>query len=279
MGQPQISVLILTLNEGANLQACLESVSWCDDVVVFDSFSTDSTERIAGDSGARFVQRKFDDYASQRNAALDQVDYKHPWVFMLDADERFTPELAEEIADRLPETAGDVSLFRLRRKDMFMGRWIKRSSGYPTWFGRLMRLGRAQFQRKVHEDVHTQDREQFLSSHMLHHPFSKGLKCWLRRHNQYSTVEAGLRLQGKQSQLRLRDVFSREPATRRRAAKKLAYSLPLRPTLVFLYLYVCRLGIIDGRAGLRYCLLRSMYEYMIDLKIRELKRRAKNLPM
>ncbi len=275
-GPPKVSVLILSLNEEVNLSACIESVSWCDDVVVFDSFSSDKTEQIATTAGARFFQREFDDYASQRNAALEEVQYKHPWVFMLDADERFTPELTDEIATILPETNDQVSLIRLRRKDMFMDRWIKHSSGYPTWFGRLMRVGKIKFERKVHEHCYADGEEGFLQSHMVHYPFSKGVNYWLERHNIYSTMEAEIRMQRKQEKLRWGDLFSSDPAKRRKAGKKVAYSMPLRPSLVFMYLYICRLGILDGVVGLRYCMLRFIYEIMINTKIKELKHRIKS---
>src|SRR5437899_10258414 len=92
-----VSILILTLNEEANLPACLESVRCSDDLVVFDSFSSDRTVEIAKAAGARVVQRKFDNYADQRNAALTEVTYRHPWVLMLDSDECLSPNLRAEI--------------------------------------------------------------------------------------------------------------------------------------------------------------------------------------
>ena len=123
-----ISVLILSLNEEINLAACLDSCAWCDDIVVFDSFSDDGTGAIAAAKGARFVQRRFDNYAAQRNAALTEVRYKHPWVFMVDADERIPPDLAEELRQAVAQADEDTVLFRMRLKDFFMGRWLRRSS-------------------------------------------------------------------------------------------------------------------------------------------------------
>ncbi len=79
-----VSALIITLNEGINLPNCLASLKWCDDIVVLDSFSSDNTETVAREMGARFVQRKFDDYASQRNFGLNEIEYKHKWVLMVD---------------------------------------------------------------------------------------------------------------------------------------------------------------------------------------------------
>ena len=257
----------MTLNEEKNLKACLQSLAWCDDVVVFDSFSSDQTEQMAADGGARFFQRKFDDYASQRNAALSDVQYKHPWVFMLDADERFTPELAADIMQKLSDIDDGVSLIRLRRKDIFMDRWIKHSSGYPTWFGRLMRVSKVRFERKVHEDCHTEDEVGFIKEHMLHYPFSKGLGNWFDKHNEYSSVEAGIRLAEREKTVSLRSLFSRDSNERRRALKREAYRLPLRPFLVFVYLYFGRMGFTECKPGFLYCCFRAVYEYMIDLKV------------
>ena len=94
-----VSVLVLTLNEEVNLPGCLESLTWSDDIVVFDSLSTDRTVEIARSVGARVVQRKFDNYAAQRNAALTEVEYRYPWVLMVDADERWPSRIVDEIRD------------------------------------------------------------------------------------------------------------------------------------------------------------------------------------
>jgi len=273
------SVLILTLNEEVNLPGCLESVHWCDDIVVFDSYSIDRTGEIARAAGARFVQRRFDDYASQRNAALNEVRYKYPWVLMLDADERVTPELAQEIHDVLSRPDDNAALYRMRRKDMFLGRWLRRSSGYPTWFGRLIRVGYVTVKREINEEYHTDGKVALLKEHLLHYPFNKGIDYWFERHNRYSSLEAAALIHEVQEPLRPRKIFSRDPVVRRKALKQLAYRMPCRPLLVFFYMYFVRMGFLDGRAGLTYCALRSIYDYMIDAKVRESRRRAKGLPV
>lgn len=272
-----VSVVILTLNEEENLPGCLETLLWCDDVVVFDSHSTDRTEQIARDMGARLFKRRFDNYAAQRNAALTEVEYKHPWVLMMDADERCTQELADEMESLTAHADDGVALYRVRRKDYFMGRWLKRSSGYPTWFGRLMRIGQVKFKREVNEDTFTEGRTELLKGHLIHYPFSKGISFWFERHNRYSSMEAAALMVEAGQKLALGDVFSSDPAKRRRALKQLAHRLPFRPTLVFVFLYFVRLGILEGRPGLTYCRVRTFSEYMIDLKMMELKRRAKGL--
>jgi glycosyltransferase involved in cell wall biosynthesis len=265
-----VSVLILTLNEEHDLPACLASVAWCDDVVVFDSCSTDSTQAIAREGGCRVVERTFDDYANQRNAALSEVAFTHPWVLMLDADERATPELAEEIEAATFSAGPEAALFNVRRKDMFHGRWLRHSSGYPTWFGRLVRPGRVTVERPVNEEYHADGGVGFLSGHLIHYPFDKGLARWVERHNRYSTMEAAAVCdQGQGVSPHFRQILSSDPIRRRRAAKALAYRLPGRPLLVFVYLYLLRLGFLDGSPGLAFCLLRGFYELLIDLKVKE----------
>ena len=272
-----VSVLILTLNEEVNLPGCLDSVARSDDIVVFDSCSSDRTVDLARAGLARVIQRPFDNYAAQRNAALTQVPYKHPWVLLVDADERWPRAIYEEIEEALRRN-GDVSIYYFLRKDMFLGRWL-RHTGYPTWAGRLIRRGDVTVERAINEQYLTPGHKGYLQGHFIHHPFNRGIAHWLHRHNQYSSMEAEALAGEIKGKLSLRDLLSREPARRRRALKQLAYRLPCRPALVFFYLYFLRLGFLDGIPGLAYCRLRMIYEYMIDLKIKELRRRREGLPV
>lgn len=269
-----ISVLILTLNEEVNLPGCLASCAWCDDVVVFDSMSTDRTCEIAESAGARVIRRAFDDYASQRNAALEQVQYAHPWVLMLDADERVPAELAAEMQRATDAAPPEATLFRMRRKDYFLGRWLRRSSGYPSWFGRLVRVGRVRVTRAVNEEYLTDGRIGHLREHLVHYPLNKGMAYWIERHNRYSSMEASAKLAASAQPIALADLFHPDPIERRRALKQFAYRLPLRPWAVFVYLYFVRGGFLDGYAGFNYCRMRAAYELFIDLKVLEARRRA-----
>jgi glycosyltransferase involved in cell wall biosynthesis len=273
-----ISILILTLNEEINIAACLESVSWCDDVVVLDSVSTDQTVALASRHGARIVTRTFDDYASQRNFGLSGIEYRHDWILMLDADERVPADLALEMRQAVAQAANDVALFQLRRRDWLFGRWIRHSSGYPTWFGRLARRGRVQVRRPINEEYQAEGAVVSLSSHLDHFPFNKGFAEWIAKHNRYSTMEAELFEQRAAAPL-TGSVFDRNPVQRRKAIKDRVYRLPGRPLLVFLALYLVRGGFREGRAGLTFCLLRAWYEFMIDVKRRELRQRAAGLPL
>jgi len=273
-----ISVLILTLNEEVNLPACLASVSWCDDIVVFDSYSSDRTVEIAEAAGARVVQRAFYNYGAQRNAALE-VSYKHPWLLMVDADERVTPELKCEIQVQLGQLDSAVSLYRMRRKDMFMGRWIRHSSGYPTWFGRLMRVGYVHVDRDINEEYHTDGTVGLLQEHLHHYPFNKGFSCWLEKHNRYSSMEAGLFEDGGNAYSSIGDLFNTDPVVRRKAIKSFVYQLPGRSFLIFLALYFIRGGFLEGRPGFIYCVLKAFYEFMINCKVAENRLRRQGLPL
>ena len=143
-----ISVLILTYDEAINLPDCLRSVAFSDDVVVLDSRSTDQTVEIVESAGATVLQRPFDNYAAQRNFGLSH-DFKYDWILMLDADERIPADFVDELRSVTEQVGNPVTLYRMRRKDMFMGRWLKRSSGYPTWFGRLFRKGAVRVEREI----------------------------------------------------------------------------------------------------------------------------------
>ncbi len=273
-----VSVVILTLNEEVNLPSCLEGVAWSDDVVVFDSFSEDRTAEIAEANGARVVQRKFDNYSAQRQAALQDVDYKNDWLLMVDADERWPEELFREMQEAIQANQG-VTLYHFLRKDMFMGRWLKRSSGYPTWAGRLMKIGEVSVEREINEEYHTAGEKGYLKGHFIHYPFNRGIAYWFERHNRYSTMEAKKLLREKRERIDWGGIFSREPARRRKSIKQLVYRLPGRPVIVFIGLYLLRGGFLDGKAGFHYSLMRAVYEYMISLKMRELKRLEADLPV
>lgn len=275
-----VSVLILTLNEEGNLPACLESVAWSDDVVVLDSFSTDSTCDLARAANARVVQRKLDDWASHQNWAVENIPFQHPWVYYTDADEVVTPELRDELLAIAADPDHTAVAYRVRFKNQFMGRWIRHSSLYPTWVLRFFRPEKVRWERLVNPVAVVDGPQGRLEGHFLHYSFNKGLAAWFDKHNRYSTQEAAEAMKSVRGRtLRLGDVLAADPVRRRRALKELSWRMPFRPLLRFLYMYVLRLGILDGWAGFTYCRLIAMYEYMIDLKVKELERRERGLPV
>ena len=270
-----ISVLILTRNEQQDLPACLASVAWSDDIHVFDSFSTDSTVPIAQAAGAHVHQRIFDDYATHRNAALREVPFKHPWLFLLDADERPTPALTAEMLRTIASAPEAVSGYRLRRRDFLFDTWLKHAQISPFYL-RLVRPERARYTRAINEVLEVDGRIAPLSAPLDHFPFSKGIAHWVAKHNVYSTMEAELihRRQGLQHASLRAALTHRDFHQRRLHQKAIFYKLPGRPLLKFFYMVLIRGALLDGRAGLTYAALQSFYEYLILIKTRELSRQS-----
>jgi hypothetical protein len=164
----------------------------------------------------------------------------------------------------------------MRRKDFFLGKWLRRSSGYPSWFGRLVRLGRVRVEREVNEEYIADGRVGHLEAHLHHYPFNKGIAYWFERHNRYSTMEAIAKMGMHNHRIVVRELFARDPINRRRMLKQVLYRLPLRPLIVFLYLYIVRLGFLDGRPGFYFSRMRAVYEMLIDLKVIEARRLQRN---
>ena len=268
MNDLSIVGLILTYNEEINIKGCIESIHFCDEIVVFDSYSVDRTVEIAKSCGAIVKVRHFDNYAAQRNAALKAVSSKFNWVLMLDADERVTLDLEQEIKSIISNQTSKT-LFRVRRKDQFMGKWLKHSSGYPTWFPRLFKNGEVQVTREINEEYITEGEISDLKGHLLHFPFNKGLSWWIDRHNRYSTMEAEVLIKEFRHNITWGFCFSKDPVKRRKFQKQLVYRLPGRPLIVFIGFFFLRKGFLDGVAGFRFCVMRMLYEMMIDLKIKE----------
>jgi glycosyltransferase involved in cell wall biosynthesis len=266
-------VLIPTRNEERLLPACLASVAWADQVVVFDSLSTDATLDIARAAGATVVQREFDSFAAHKNWALDNIGFHHRWVLLLDADERVTDSLANEI--RAVVAAGDGPAgYYIGRKLVFCGRWIRHGGVWPDYNMRLVQRGRAQYEdRLVHEHMILTGPAGYLKNPLLHDD-DKGLERYMERHNHYTSLEAvevlrdALGLSGR----RLGGDLGVRGPQRRRALKTFAHRhLPCRALFYFLYMYVLKAGFLDGRIGLRYCLVKTFFEYLVDLKVRELR--------
>lgn len=270
-----ISVLILTRNEEQDLPACLDSVAWSDDVHVFDSISTDRTVAVAESRGARVTQRTFDGYASQRNAALHGLAFRHAWVLVLDADERVPAPAAEEML-RFVATAPDQTVAaRLRRRDFLMDTWLRHAQISPFYI-RLVRPQRMRYEREVNEVVKVEGDIVDLAEPFDHYPFSKGVRHWIDKHNTYSTMEAGIALAAKRRRGDIswrRALLSRDFNERRFHQKDIFYRLPLRPFIKWLYMVMIRRAFLDGRAGLVYASLQAIYEYFIVLKTGELERK------
>lgn len=265
------SILILTHNEERILARCLESVASCDDIVVLDSQSSDATAKIAREFGARVVLNRFINFADQRNWGMRNIPFRHKWVFHLDADELFTPELAVECQAAIVEDR--YSGFLVPSKMMLFGKWLKHAAAYPIYQTRLVKIGELWFEQVGHGQREGPALRGLgtLIEPYLHYSFCAGFDRWFEKHNRYSTSEAQLWINGYKPNV-TQDV---SPAVVRvRKLKQLALRLPCRPLFVWLYLYFVRCGFLDGKAGITFCSLRALYEYMINLKADELRARS-----
>ncbi|MDY7001483.1 MAG: glycosyltransferase family 2 protein [Thermodesulfobacteriota bacterium] len=270
---PSLSVLILTKDEERNLPACMDSVAWCDDVHVLDSHSTDNTVSLAESLEAHVTFREFDDWSSHQNWALENMTFKYPWVFMLDADERMTPELAENAATAANDSKGRYA-FEVRRRDFFLGKPLRYAQTTP-YLVRLFRPERIRFSRLVNPAPRVNGPVGRLKGRLDHYPFSKGISHWAERHNDYAALEARQALLDRDTKEKFsmrKALLSARISVRRQHQKGLFHKLPARPLLKFAGLYFLRLGFLDGGPGLAYTILQSMYEHWIVLKTRELQK-------
>jgi glycosyltransferase involved in cell wall biosynthesis len=265
-----VSVLILTKNEENDLPGCLESVAWADEIIVYDSYSTDRTIMIAESSGARVIQRVFDNWSTHQNWGLENIDFRNKWVFYIDADERVSDELRAAIA-RVVEVPGSCVAHRVQRRDFLGNTWLKHAQ-LSSAYVRLFQPVSIRYERLVNPFSRVDGEVGDLEGYLDHYPFSKGLRHWIDRHNSYSTLEAQQILsdRGARSQFSIKNaLFASTSHLRRRNQKELFYRLPGRPLIKFLYLYVIRRGFLDGRAGYTYASLQAVYEFFIVLKTRE----------
>jgi glycosyltransferase involved in cell wall biosynthesis len=276
----EVSVLILTKNEEQDLPGCLQSVAWSDDIHIFDSGSSDATLEIAKQFGALITSRDYGsnnlafggDEGAHRTWGLRNIAFKYPWVFVIDADERMTPDLVAAIKQAAAQPAGKVA-FSVQRRDFFLGTWLKHVQTSP-FYVRLFRFEKVHYERLINCKQVIDGEVGTVSGYLDHYPFSKGMNHWLDRHNGYSRFEAqqivANRAKGGSFSL-VKAFTAKDFHERRYHQKELFYRLPLRPVIKFLLLYIGKRGFLDGRAGLTYATLQSIYEYFIVLKTRELE--------
>ncbi|MBX9929425.1 MAG: glycosyltransferase family 2 protein [Gemmatimonadaceae bacterium] len=276
-----VSVLVHCKNEETNLPYCLRSVTdWADQVIVIDSDSTDRTQEIARRYGATVLSRPCTrvGLVAQRNWALDSGPIRNGWVFVLDADEEMSRELRDEVADIVRRDPADRDGYWCRFMIIFGGRWIRRSSPYPTWSMRLFRHAVVRYEQRevnAHPRV-APGREGYLRAHFLtedRRPF----EAFVERMNEFSSLEAvayAQVLSGARSPTTIRGRVFGTHAERRRWMKNVYVRLPFRGAAIFLYLYVFRLGFLDGFAGLDFALYKGVSEWLISAKARERLRRA-----
>ena len=267
-----VSVLILTKNEEQDLPGCLDSVAWCDDVHVFDSFSNDKTIEIALAKGAKITQRKFDNWSMHQNWGLQNIPFKYEWVLYIDADERVSTSLLTALKTFNP--ANHVA-FEIQRRDFaWDGTWLKHAQISP-YFLRLFRPDKMRYERLVNPVSLPDGTASRIEGFIDHYPFSKGIRFWLQRHLGYADMEAMTRLADMKNDVSFsfkKALFSSDFNEKRFHQKGIFYKLPGRPLIKWFYMVFIRRAFLDGRAGLTYATLQSIYEYFIVLKTRELSK-------
>ena len=270
------SIYILTHNEEIDIAACIESASLSDDVIVVDSFSRDRTVEIAQQHPVRVVQHAFESHGKQRTWMLKTIETKYDWVYILEADERMTPDLFRECLQAI-EAEQHIGYYVAERV-MFMHRWIRRSTQYPRYQLRLFDKAKVWFDDYGHTEREVYEGSTgFLTETYPHYTSGKGFSRWIDKHNRYSSDEA----QETQCQLEHGHIdlkallFGKTEVARRRALKDLSLRLPGRPVVRFFYMYFILGGILDGRAGFTWCVLQAFYEYLIILKVWELQHGAR----
>jgi glycosyltransferase involved in cell wall biosynthesis len=275
-----VSILIPARNEEGNLPACLASCSFAAEIVVVDSGSTDATRAIAEALGATVVDFVWDrSFPKKKNWALANIPWRHDWVFILDADERITPELAAEITAVVsapPSSAAPVGYY-VNRRFWFIDGWLLHCGYYPSWNLRLFRHALGRYERlvgesdtrsgdnEVHEHVELQGPSAHLRGEMEHHAFPD-ISTWVEKHNRYSNWEAAQQLTATGPGARIESGLALK-----RRLRRLAWRLPLRPALRFFYHYVLRRGFLDGYRGLVFCRLMAFYEFLNAAKAREIR--------
>lgn len=267
--------VVLTLNEEKDILRSLASLSWCDEIIVLDSGSTDSTAVLAQQAGARFLQHIQDHpflITEQRNWVLDQAKLTTDWVLFLDADEEISPILAKHIAAAIRSPSYDA--YELTPRYWFLGKWLRRTQAYPNWHPRLVRIGHATFQGGVWESFSSNTNVGRISYPYEHYAFSKGIDDWIARHLRYATWDADQTIK-----LLRRECLS-DDTPRKSTLRTLSYQFwPAKPLLRFVQKYFFQLGFLEGWQALIFCLLMFFYDLMSVVKIIESKRTSKGLPL
>jgi hypothetical protein len=259
-----VSVIVLTRDEEVNITRCLASVAWAEQVVVVDSGSADGTVPAARSLGADVVEQPWLGFSGQREFALRIPQLQHDWVYFVDADEWVSPQLAAEIATRLGRAG--CAAFAQRFRVVFQGRWIRHCGWYGgSWIVRLIDRRYAKFDGSlVGERVSVDGPISRLASDLVDED-RKGLANWLHKHVRYAELEGQRRGQPTRLRERVRGIRSRpgtdtRPLTRVLLKDLVFPSVPAKPAALFIYMYLLRLGVLDGRPGLRFCFFHAWHE-------------------
>ncbi len=276
-----IACVVLTYNEEANLAACLESLRGVvHELWVVDSGSRDATLAIAKQYGAQIFEHPFETHAQQWRWALEHLPITQEWILGLDADQRITAELREELAALFssPERVKDVDGFFIKRRQVWRGRWIKHGTYYPKYLLKLFRKTRVQMDAHDLMDHHfyVNGATQNLQHDLVEENFKENdLQFWIEKHNRYAKLlaqEEFLKRQRAHETL-IRANFFGNPDERTLWLKQRWYAMPLyvRPFLYFCYRYIFRLGFLDGKQGFLFHFLQAFwFRVLVDAHLDDL---------
>jgi glycosyltransferase involved in cell wall biosynthesis len=267
-----ISTIILTKNEEKDISACLESLTWCDDIHVVDSGSSDKTLEICKKTNAKIHLNPFLSFAQQRNWSIDNCNTKYDWILFLDADERSTPAFKKSLFNKIKDASKEIAGFFCCWKMLLNNKWLKRSDSFPKWQLRILKKGKVRFIDFGHgqKEGKISGKLDYIAEPYEHYAFSKGWTDWVSKHNKYSTQEAIERLN---SQQKLIEIFKASPSKRNMILKHTLTKIPAWPLIRFIYSYFIKLGFLEGKEGLIHCLNMFFYEYLILIKYSELKQK------
>jgi len=282
-----LDVVILTFNEERHIARAIESVRpVARGVFVVDSFSRDRTVEIARSLGAMVLQHEFTNQARQFHWALDNVPFEADWILRLDADEIIEPALQEEIRERMPTLPTEVSGVNLKRKHVFLGRWVRHGGRYPLILLRIFRKGMGRVEDRWMDEHLYVTAGRTLT---FEQPFSDwnlgDLSAFTDKHNRYATREAVDVLNRRYGLFAQGDALSAAraswQASVKRYVKESIYNrmpFPLSASLYFLWRYIFRLGFLDGRSGLVYHFLQGYwYRFLVGARVMELERALRGI--
>jgi len=281
----KLTAIILTFNEGIHIRRCIESIKpLADKIFIIDSFSTDDTVRMAESLDAVVVKRQFKNQAEQFQWGLDNLDISTKWVMKLDADEYLEQKSRDELQKLLLEAPDDVDGFYIRRKVLFMRKWIRYGGFYPLTVLRIWRKGKGRVEQRwmdEHIVLSPGARTVTLKGNLVDDNL-KGITYWTDKHNRYASREMVNILIHKyfpgQDDHALREMNTDSQARWKRIIKEDIYGkMPLgfRAGLYFFYRYFLRLGFLDGGKGFVWHLLQGFwYRLLVDLKVYEIESRC-----
>jgi len=276
--KPLISVIVLTLNEEGNLLSCLNSLSGLDyDSYVVDSGSTDKTVEIGIAAGANVIRHPFENYSLQRNWAQENLPLRTDWVLHLDAGERLTAELVEEIQRVIQGVPNEIDGYLIARRTIFLGRWIKHGAHYPLFHLRLFRRGRGRCENRLYDQHFIVDGKAVKLKNDFIDEVAHSLTAWSIRHVLWAEMEATAIVSPTSASDVLKGKFCEDSRMRRRWMKEVIYGrlpLLLRPFGYWFYRYFLRFGFLDGKEGLIFHFLQGFwFRFLVDCNIYGVVRR------